>query len=59
MKVRIGYPELAHETEILRRAHAGFDGHDLDQAGVGRVLDHARAVALRQGALAIKVDRPA
>ncbi len=34
LKVRIGYPDAADEPEILRRAAAGFDGHDLDAAGV-------------------------
>ncbi len=56
MKIRIGYPEAADEAEILRRAHAGFDGHDLQAAGVGKVLERDQAIALRQAALSVKVE---
>src|SRR5690242_6219826 len=33
MKVRITYPSLQAESEILRRYHMGFDAHKLDDAG--------------------------
>jgi MoxR-like ATPase len=55
MKVRIGYPEAPEEAEILRRAAAGFDGHDLDGAGVGPVVGAAELTALRTGARALPV----
>jgi MoxR-like ATPase len=38
MKVRVDYPPLAVESEILRRYHAGFDARRLDEAGVQPVL---------------------
>jgi MoxR-like ATPase len=56
MKIRLGYPAADEEAEILRRAHRGFDGHDLDAAGVARVLTRERSLALRQGALPVKVE---
>jgi MoxR-like ATPase len=55
MKVRIGYPEAAEEAEVLRRAAAGFDGHDLDAAGVTPVVSAAELAALRARARALPV----
>ena len=43
VKVRLDYPALEDEREILRRAAAGFDGHDLDAAGVRPVVTRERA----------------
>jgi MoxR-like ATPase len=56
MKIRIGYPALADEVEVLRRAHRGFDAHDLAAAGVSRVLTRDEATALRQAAQAVQVE---
>ncbi len=55
MKVRVGYPEAAEELELLRRAAAGFDGHDLAAAGVGPVLTRDGLAALRARARAVPV----
>jgi MoxR-like ATPase len=55
LKVRVDYPEAADEAEILRRAAAGFDGHDLDAAGVRPVLSQADLAALRARARAVPV----
>jgi MoxR-like ATPase len=55
MKVRIGYPEQAEELELLRRAAAGFDGHDLDAAGVRPVLSRAGLEGLRARARQLPV----
>jgi MoxR-like ATPase len=55
MKVRLGYPEAADEREILRRAAAGFDAHDLDAAGVRPVLGREELAALRARARALPV----
>src|SRR5512137_1749681 len=41
MKVRVGYPDAAEELELLGRSAAGFDGHDLDAAGVRPVVSRA------------------
>jgi MoxR-like ATPase len=55
MKIRVGYPEAPEELELLRRAAAGFDGHDLDAAGVGPVLTREGLAALRARARALPV----
>jgi len=55
MKIRIGYPEAAEEAELLRRAAAGFDAHDLDAAGVGPVVGTVELGALRRLARALPV----
>lgn len=56
MKVRLDYPAPADEREILRRAAAGFDGHDLDAAGVRRILGRTELAALRARARALPVS---
>ena len=58
LKVRVGYPEAADEAEVLRRAAAGFDGHDLDAAGVRPVLSSAELDLLRGRARALPVSPP-
>ncbi len=58
LKVRVGYPEAAEEAEILRRAAAGFDGHDLDAAGVRAVLSRDDLGALRARSRALPVAPP-
>jgi MoxR-like ATPase len=55
MKVRVGYPEAGEEVELLRRAAAGLDGHDLDAAGVRPVLGREALAALRVRARALPV----
>ncbi|MGC3997266.1 MAG: MoxR family ATPase [Anaeromyxobacter sp.] len=55
MKVRIDYPAAEEELEILRRAAAGVDGHDLEAAGVAPVLDGAALTELRARARALPV----
>ncbi len=55
LKIGIDYPEAADEAEILRRAAAGFDGHDLDAAGVRPVLSQADLAGLRGRARAVPV----
>jgi MoxR-like ATPase len=55
MKVRLGYPEAAEEAELLRRAAAGFDGHDLDAAGLRPVVGGEELDALRARARALPV----
>jgi MoxR-like ATPase len=58
MKIRLDYPALAEEQEILRRAAAGFDGHDLDAAGVRPVVSRAELAALRARSRALPVSEP-
>ncbi len=58
LKVRIGYPGEADEAEVLRRAAAGFDGHDLDAAGVRPVLSRDALASIRARARALPVAPP-
>ena len=58
MKVRIDYPAADEEAEILRRAAAGLDGHDLDAAGLRPVMDRQGLAALRARARAVTVAPP-
>jgi MoxR-like ATPase len=58
MKVRLDYPALAEEREILRRAAGGFDGHDLDAAGVRPVVTRAELAALRARARGLVASAP-
>ena len=58
LKVRVDYPQAGDEAEILRRAAAGFDGHDLDAAGVRPVLSQSDLADLRAHARAVPVAPP-
>jgi MoxR-like ATPase len=58
MKVRLDYPAPGEERELLRRAAAGFDGHDLDAAGVRPVVSREALAALRAHARALPVSEP-
>jgi len=58
MKVRIDYPAEAEEAEILRRAAAGLDFHDLAAAGVSAALARAELLELRARATALPVAAP-
>jgi MoxR-like ATPase len=58
LKVRVGYPDAPDEAEVLRRAAAGFDGHDLDAAGVRPVLSRGDLELLRGRARALPVSPP-
>ena len=56
MKLALGYPSRAEEIEVLRRHHQGFDGHDLDTAGVKPVVSAAGLAQLRAAARAVPVQ---
>ena len=51
MKIRIGYPEAAQESEILARYQDGFEARDFERVGLERlskdVLEAARAEVAR------------
>jgi len=51
MKIRIGYPEAAQESEILARYQGGFEARDIERVGLERlskdVLEAARAEVAR------------
>jgi MoxR-like ATPase len=55
MKVRIGYPEADEELALLQRAADGFDGHDLDRAGVAPVLTREALADFRARAQTLPV----
>ncbi|HVO18561.1 MAG TPA: MoxR family ATPase [Anaeromyxobacter sp.] len=58
MKIRIDYPTETEEAEILRRAAAGLDFHDLAAAGVAPALARAELLELRARATALPVAAP-
>ncbi|HTN53205.1 MAG TPA: AAA family ATPase [Anaeromyxobacter sp.] len=58
MKIRIDYPAAEEEAEILRRAAAGFQAHDLAAAGVAAVLSRDDLLALRARARALPAAPP-
>lgn len=55
-KLTIPYLELPHEIEVLRRAAAGFDAHDLDAVGLQPVLDAVLLARIRQVIQTIRVE---
>lgn len=55
MKIHVGYPEMEDEIEILRRAHAGFDAHHLDQVDWSLLTPEALAEA-RAAARQVRVE---
>ncbi len=56
LKVRINYPPLAEETEILRRYHTGFDAHHIERSGLATVMTPADIAAAQAAILAVKVE---
>ena len=56
MKLALGYPSQPEEVEVLRRHHQGFDGHDLDAAGVKTVVRAEGLAQLRAAARAVQVQ---
>jgi len=58
MKVRMGYPAAAEEAELLRRAAAGFDSHDLEAAGLRPVLSRPEVAETRSRARRLPVAEP-
>ncbi|MCL4505105.1 MAG: MoxR family ATPase [Chloroflexi bacterium] len=55
-KVRINYPALPAETEILRRYHAGFDAHHLERSGMATVLGPGDIAMAQADIMAVKVE---
>jgi MoxR-like ATPase len=55
VKVLMRYPDRAEEADVLRRAHEGFDPHDLDAKGLVP-LDTEQLVAARQQVLSVTVE---
>ncbi|MBI5953194.1 MAG: MoxR family ATPase [Chloroflexi bacterium] len=47
-KVLVPYSPTEVEVEILRRYHQGFDAHDLEAAGLKKVIAAADVVAIRK-----------
>lgn len=56
LKVRINYPPLAAETEILQRYHTGFDAHHLERSGLAPVLGPGDISTAQADILAVKVE---
>jgi MoxR-like ATPase len=58
MKVRVDYPAPEEEAELLRRASAGADLHDLAAAGVRAALSRDELAAIRAQARALPTAPP-
>ncbi len=55
-KVLVPYSPLDVEVEILRRYHRGFDAHDLDSAGLGKVITAGEVMAIRKLVQGVTVE---
>ncbi len=55
-KIKVDYPPLVAEQEVLRRYHLGFDAHNLDATGIGAVVDLAGLPALRAEVRSVVVE---
>ena len=47
-KVLVDYAPLEAEIEVLRRYHAGFDAHDVEAAGLKRIIPANGMLAIRK-----------
>jgi MoxR-like ATPase len=55
-KLIVSYTPHEAETELLRRVHAGFDAHALEQSGLAAVTEPAHILACRRLVRDITVD---
>ncbi|HUU14297.1 MAG TPA: MoxR family ATPase [Terriglobia bacterium] len=55
LKIRISYPGVDHEVELLDRYQNGFDAHDLDKLGLAP-LEIETLAAARQEVAAVRVE---
>src|SRR5262245_6639404 len=55
VKIRVPYPSLSEETQLLANVHAGFDPHDLDRAGIAAIEPQLLADAQNE-ARAVNVE---
>jgi len=56
VRVRSSYPTPAQERDLLDRAAAGFDAHDLEAAGVAPAVGIDELLAAQSGVRALHVD---
>jgi MoxR-like ATPase len=56
IKILIGYPALEEERQIVQRYHQGFDPHQLEKLGLGRLPDKKVIGEARQHLQRITVD---
>ena len=55
LKIRVGYPSLGDEREVLERHHASIEAKDLERRGVD-VIDRATLTAARIEVRSVKVE---
>lgn len=55
MKIRIGYPDAAQESEILSRYQGGFEARDLDKAGL-EAVSRETLQAVREEIARVRVE---
>lgn len=56
IKILIGYPALEEERQIVQRYHQGFDPHQLEKLGLGRLADKKVIGEARRHLQRITVD---
>jgi len=56
MKVKIGYPAISEEREILERHYQGFRAQELSSAGLTQVIDGAGLIELRRAHRSVTVE---
>ncbi|HLU09840.1 MAG TPA: MoxR family ATPase [Oceanobacillus sp.] len=55
-KIKVGYLDRGHETEVLRRYHEGFAPHDIAATGVRPVINPSHLAQIRQIIQAVRVE---
>jgi MoxR-like ATPase len=55
-KVLVPYSSLKEEVEVLRRYHQGFDAHDLDAAGLNKVMSASDVLEVRKLSQQVTVE---
>jgi len=55
MKIRIGYPDAAQESEILARYQGGFEARDLEKAGI-EAVSRETLQAVREEIARVRVE---
>jgi len=55
LKIRVGYPTLAEEREVLERHHASVEAKDLERREL-ELIDHSLLVAARAEVRAVRVE---
>ena len=55
-KIKIDYLAHSDEVEVLRRYHHGFDAHNLDAAGLQRIIQPQHLTRIREIVQAVQIE---